>query len=194
MAITPGYDTALRAHGPHRAGVTVAIGTSGHGQGTGRRSRRSPPTSSASTPGASRCIQGDTDATPYGWGTFASRSMVVGGGATRRAAAALAERIKRHRPPTCWRRPPRTSSCATAPSSCAARPQRAIPLEDIARAAHLEIQRLPEDVEPGLEMPTPASTRRGRSPTPCHGAVVEIDPETGARRASSATSWSRTAA
>ena len=61
---------------------------------TRRRSPRSPPTGSASTPDRVEVRQGDTDATPYGWGTFASRSMVVGGGATRRASDLLAERLK----------------------------------------------------------------------------------------------------
>ena len=61
---------------------------------TRRRSPRSPPTGSGLTPDRVEVRQGDTDATPYGWGTFASRSMVVGGGATRRASDLLAERLK----------------------------------------------------------------------------------------------------
>jgi carbon-monoxide dehydrogenase large subunit/6-hydroxypseudooxynicotine dehydrogenase subunit gamma len=40
-------------------------------------------------------INGDTDGTEYGMGSFASRSTVVGGGAVHGAAMALAERIKR---------------------------------------------------------------------------------------------------
>ena len=36
-----------------------------------------------------RVIQGDTDQTPYGWGTFASRSMVICGGASLLATRKL---------------------------------------------------------------------------------------------------------
>ena len=43
-------------------------------------------------PATIRIIHGDTDRTPYGWGTFASRSMVISGGACKLAAAAAARR------------------------------------------------------------------------------------------------------
>ena len=39
-----------------------------------------------------RVIAGDTDRSPNGWGTFASRSLVIAGGACKLAAATLRER------------------------------------------------------------------------------------------------------
>jgi CO/xanthine dehydrogenase Mo-binding subunit len=36
-----------------------------------------------------RIVAGDTDRTPYGWGTFASRSLVIAGGACQLAAATM---------------------------------------------------------------------------------------------------------
>ena len=39
-------------------------------------------------------VQGDTDNTPYGWGTFASRSVVISGGACQISAQKLAIKIK----------------------------------------------------------------------------------------------------
>ena len=45
------------------------------------------------TPDRVRIVHGDTDHTPYGWGTFASRSLVISGGACHLAAQALAKRI-----------------------------------------------------------------------------------------------------
>ena len=39
-------------------------------------------------------ISGDTDRSPYGWGTFASRSLVIAGGACKLAAATLMERLQ----------------------------------------------------------------------------------------------------
>src|SRR5699024_12056967 len=38
--------------------------------------------------------QGDTDVTSYGWGTFGSRSLVIGGGAASVAARRLADKLK----------------------------------------------------------------------------------------------------
>ena len=84
-----------RAHGPvgrRHASTSARPATA---RATTPRSPRSPPTTSASSRATSQVRQSDTDATPYGWGTFASRSMVVGGGATHRAAGALAERVRR---------------------------------------------------------------------------------------------------
>jgi carbon-monoxide dehydrogenase large subunit len=57
-------------------------------------------------------------------------------------------------------------------------PQHAVPLEDIARVAHLEVQRLPDDVEPGLDAHA-SFDPPGTFSNATHGAVVEIDPETG---------------
>src|SRR5581483_10865654 len=37
-------------------------------------------------PSMIRIVHGDTDRAPYGWGTFASRSLVISGGATLIAA------------------------------------------------------------------------------------------------------------
>ena len=53
---------------------------------TTRCSRRSPPTGSASTRSASRCVTGDTDALAEGVGSFASRSTAMGGSAVAAAA------------------------------------------------------------------------------------------------------------
>ncbi len=50
------------------------------------RWRRSSPTRSASRRPTIKVVHGDTDRTPYGWGTFASRSLVISGGATLIAA------------------------------------------------------------------------------------------------------------
>ena len=46
-------------------------------RGCAPRWRRSSPTSSASRRITIKIVHGDTDRTPYGWGTFASRSLVI---------------------------------------------------------------------------------------------------------------------
>src|SRR5258705_1749054 len=42
-----------------------------------------------------RVVLGDTDATPFGFGAFASRQAVIGGGAAIRAGRAVREKIVR---------------------------------------------------------------------------------------------------
>ena len=75
-----------------------------------RRWRRSSPTRSASRRERIKVIHGDTDRTPYGWGTFASRSLVISGGATLDRGAQGARQADQASPATCWKRR-RTTSC-----------------------------------------------------------------------------------
>src|SRR4051812_32095459 len=116
MAMTPGYDTALVRMDPSGS-VLLSVGTAGHGQGHQTTLAQVAADQLGLSPDRVEVRQGDTDATPYGWGTFASRPMVVGrrgdtaappagggrsggrsmgvgGGAPRRACDLLAERLK----------------------------------------------------------------------------------------------------
>ena len=61
-----------------------------------------------------RVVIGDTDATPFGLGAFASRQAVIGGGAALRAAPGACATRSRASPRTCWRRPPTISTWPTA--------------------------------------------------------------------------------
>ena len=176
MTMTPGYDTAWVRMDP-TAGVTVAIGTSGHGQEHHTTLAQIAADELGIEPGRVEVLQGDTDATPYGWGTFASRSMVIGGGATRLAAENLAERL-RHIGAHFAEAAPEDIELRDGAVVVRGSPQHAVPLEDIARVAHLEVHRLPEDVEPGLDAHA-SFDPPGTFSNATHGAVVEIDPETG---------------
>jgi carbon-monoxide dehydrogenase large subunit len=179
MAVTPGYDTAIVRMDPSGT-VSVAVGTSGHGQGHHTTLAQVAADQLGVDPRDVEVRQGDTDTTPYGWGTFASRSMVIGGGATRRAAAALATRVRRLA----------AHLLEAAPEDIELRDGRAVvrgsgdrgvDLRDVGRLAYLETHRLPEDQAPGLEE-TSTFDPPGTFSNACHGAVVEVDPETGAVR------------
>ena len=63
-------------------------GASPHGQGLQQALRQLVADELGLEPSDVRVIHGDTDATPYGWGTFASRSMVISGGASKLAVVA----------------------------------------------------------------------------------------------------------
>ena len=123
--------------------------------------------------------QSDTDATPYGWGTFASRSMVVGGGAT-----ASRDRRARRPAPAARRAPARGRAgrrrAARRPRAVVrGSPDRGLALADLARVAYLEAQKLPEGEAPGLEEHA-SFDPPGTFSNATHGCIVEIDPDTGA--------------
>lgn len=75
--------------------VRALLGTSCHGQGHETSFAQLIADATGIDPGDVELIHSDTDVTPYSpYGTAASRSMVVGGGATVRAAEQLAEQIR----------------------------------------------------------------------------------------------------
>lgn len=92
MSITPGYERVHISMDP-TAGVVARIGASPHGQGLATTLAQLIADELGVEPGEVRIVHGDTDATPFGWGTFASRSMVICGGATVLATRRLRDRL-----------------------------------------------------------------------------------------------------
>ncbi len=176
MGITPGLDNAHLRMDPS-GNVTVMVGTCGHGQGHQTTLAQITADELGRDPSKVSVRQGDTESTPYGWGTFASRSLVIGGGATKRAAALLAERVKEvasHQ----LEASAGDLELRDGRVSVRGSPDRFIEVAEVARAAHLEAQLLPEgeagtlDASAGFDPP-------GTFSNATHGVVVEIDPETG---------------
>ncbi|MGH6919362.1 MAG: xanthine dehydrogenase family protein molybdopterin-binding subunit, partial [Geminicoccaceae bacterium] len=94
MEITPGYERVEIAMDPSGF-IEARIGASPHGQGLATTLAQLIADELGVAPSKIRIIHGDTDRTPYGWGTFASRSMVISGGACKLAAAALRDKLAR---------------------------------------------------------------------------------------------------
>jgi len=120
---------------------------------------------------------GDSAVSPYGMGTFASRSMTMAGGAVSSACAQLGEKIKRigaH-----LLQAPKDSVTLGA-GRVHFGPQ-SVSFYDIGQAAYLHPERLPEGEEPALE--TSAVYQPGRSTGAfsyaTHACVVAVDPGTG---------------
>lgn len=93
MEIVPGYEIVDCSMDPSGY-VVLRIGSSPHGQGLKTALAQLIADELGLDPTRIRVISGDTDATPHGWGTFASRSMVIAGGAAKLAAEKVAVKLK----------------------------------------------------------------------------------------------------
>ncbi|MCY4451654.1 MAG: xanthine dehydrogenase family protein molybdopterin-binding subunit [Immundisolibacterales bacterium] len=92
MAHVPAFDSAVLRIEPG-GGVEAFVSTPSQGQGHHESFRRLVGRGLGVPEESVRVVLGDTAVTPYGSGTFASRSMVSGGGAVLSAAAKMKERL-----------------------------------------------------------------------------------------------------
>ena len=175
MEITPGYETVQLEMNPS-GDVTARIGASPHGQGLATALSQILADELGVEPRQVSVVHGDTDNTPYGWGTFASRSMVIAGGATKRAAQRLADRLKEIAAHHLEASPDdirlEQGSATVAGTSIG------VSLPEIARIAHHSSHRLPGDMEPGLAV-SATYDPAGTFSNACHAVIVEVDPDTG---------------
>jgi carbon-monoxide dehydrogenase large subunit len=179
MTVTPGYDSAIARMDP-TGGVTLYVGTSGHGQGHLTTLAQVAADRLGVDPHAIEVRQSDTDATPYGWGTFASRSMVVGGGATHRATGLLADRM-RELAAHLLEAAAEDIELRDGRAAVRGSPDKGLTFAELARVAYLEAQRLPPDTDPGLEAQA-AFDPPGTFSNATHGCIVEVETDTGAVR------------
>ena len=176
MVVTPGYETARMTMDP-TGRVEVSVGASAHGQGHRTSLAQVVADQLGITPEDVRVVQGDTDATPYGWGTFASRGAAVSGGACHRAGGLLAEKLRRiagH----LLEAAPDDIVLSGATAAVSGSPDTAVPLAEVARIAHHERHLLPEDEPARLEVQAEFDPP-GTFSNAAHVAIVEIDPGTG---------------
>jgi aerobic carbon-monoxide dehydrogenase large subunit len=129
--------------------------------------------------GAVAIIEGDTERCPYGSGSFASRSMVVSGGALVLAARRVREKIGKiagHM----LEAAPEDLTIEGGAITVRGVPGRTVTVADVARLAYRPAGgTLPPGVDPALEAtqyydPPPATFSNGT-----HVAVVEVDASTG---------------
>ena len=123
-------------------------------------------------------VLGDTDATPFGLGAFASRQAVIGGGAAIRAGQALREKITRIAAHL-LEAAREDLEVADGRVTVKGVPERAVSLAEVARVACLETQRLPAETEPGLEATRFYDPIRGTFAAGSQAAIVEVDPALG---------------
>ena len=129
--------------------------------------------------GAVTIVQGDTERCPHGSGSFASRSVVVSGGALVLAARRVREKVVTIAAHMLEAAPEDLVIDAGAVTVRGA-PGRGLTVADVARLAYRPAAgTLPTGIDPALEAthfydPPPATFSNGT-----HVAVVDVDPETG---------------
>jgi carbon-monoxide dehydrogenase large subunit len=177
MPFRTGHEGATVRMDPSGA-VTVLAGVTSQGQGLETTMAQLVAAELGLPLDAVRVIFGDTDATPFGLGAFASRQAVIGGGAVTRAARALRERITAI---AAHLLEAAVADLEVADGRIAVRgmPGRGVSMLDVARVAHLETHRLPPETEPGLEATRFYDPIRGTFAAGAQAAVVEVDVATG---------------
>jgi len=158
--------------------VTVLAGVTSQGQGLETTMAQIVASELGAPLDTVTVVLGDTDATPFGLGAFASRQAVIGGGAAIRAGQALREKITRIAAHL-LEAAREDLEVADGRVTVKGVPERAVSLAEVARVACLETQRLPTDTEPGLEATRFYDPIRGTFAAGSQAAIVEVDPGIG---------------
>ena len=178
LPITLGFDSATVRMDPQGT-VQIAAGIHSHGQGLETTLAQIAADELGVPIDDIQILYGDTQISPYGMGTFASRSLVIGGGAVIGAARIIRDKLERIAATLL--------ECSVADLELAGGafhvrgvPTSEVTIRECARVAHFRAELIP-DVGPGLEatvfFDNPPGT--GTFSNGLHAAVVEIDPATG---------------
>jgi aerobic carbon-monoxide dehydrogenase large subunit len=173
--ITPGWENVIVSIDPSGC-AEARIGSSPHGQGLRTTLAQIIADEIGIAPQAIKIVHGDTDRTPYGWGTFASRSLVISGGATliaSRKIRAKLIKIASHM----LEAAPEDIVLADGHAKVAGT-DRMVPIAQMAREAYIQTHRFKGEIEPGLTE-TGSYDPPGTFSNACHVAIVEVDVETG---------------
>ncbi|MFE0135152.1 xanthine dehydrogenase family protein molybdopterin-binding subunit [Streptomyces sp. NPDC059037] len=176
MRVVPGFDIS-EVRMDTTGAVTVTTGTMSHGQSHETTMAQIVADELGLDIGKVRLHQGDTDRVAYGFGTFASRSITIGGSAVRVAAAKLGEKLRRIAAAR-WETGPEEVELAA--GRARHRDGRVLTYEEIADVAYLQAQLLPKDIEPGLTATATFDVLGdGTFSNATHGVVVELHEGTG---------------
>ncbi len=158
--------------------ATVFTGTSPHGQGHDTGFAQIAADRLGLDPQRVEVLHGDTNQGPWGWGTYGSRSLSVGGEAVARAAEKVQDKAKL----ICaalLEASPEDIELADGKFQVRGSPDKSKTMADIAGAAHIPPEELPTDIEPGLEETSFYDPENFVFPFGAHACVVEVDADTG---------------
>src|SRR5712692_6246191 len=157
--------------------VTILAGTLSHGQGHETSYAQMVADWLGMPAEKIHLAQADTDEVAIGRGTYASRSMMVGGSALRAAADEVIERGKRFA--AHFMEADAADIIFSEGNFTIAGTDRTMPLEQIAQMSFIPVG-IPSDLGVGLQGAGAFSADVPSFPNGCHICEVEIDPETGA--------------
>jgi carbon-monoxide dehydrogenase large subunit len=177
MAITPGWETVEIVMDPSGQ-VEARIGASPHGQGLATTLAQLVADTIGVLPTNVRVVYGDTDRTPYGWGTFASRSLVISGGAATLAARKMREKLRAIAGDLL--EASRDDIVLEDGQARVTGTDRSVSIAVLARAAYYQSHRF-KDLSPGLAESAHYDPP-GTFSNACHVAIVDVDVETGGVR------------
>lgn len=175
MAISPGFETVNLTIDPSGF-VEARIGSSPHGQGLRTSLAQIIADELGIDPDIIKVVHGDTDRSPYGWGTFASRSMVLTGGASLIAAQKIRAKLVKMASHLLEASPEDITLHAGAAHVVGT--DRTITIAALSRAAYHSLQVFNGTIEPGMTE-TGTYDPSGTFSNACHVAIVEVDIETG---------------
>jgi aerobic carbon-monoxide dehydrogenase large subunit len=175
MDVTPGWETVDMVMDPSGF-IEVRIGASPHGQGLRTTLSQIIADELGTSPDRIKIVHGDTDRTPYGWGTFASRSLVIAGGASLLAARKV--RAKLVKMASILLEASADDIVLEADVARVTGTDRAVSFETLARAAYHQIHRFKGEITPGI-VESATYDPPGTFSNACHAAMVEVDIETG---------------
>ncbi|TGB09160.1 xanthine dehydrogenase family protein molybdopterin-binding subunit [Streptomyces sp. MZ04] len=176
MRVVPGFDIS-EVRMDTTGAVTVTTGTMSHGQSHETTMAQIVADELGLDIGKVRLHQGDTDRVTYGFGTFASRSITIGGSAVRVAAAKLGEKLRRI---AAARWETGADEVELAAGCARHRDGQVLTYEEIADVAYLQAHLLPKDIEPGLSATATFDVLGdGTFSNATHGVVVELHEGTG---------------
>ncbi|MGB6283716.1 MAG: xanthine dehydrogenase family protein molybdopterin-binding subunit [Xanthobacteraceae bacterium] len=177
MEITPGWETVEIVMDPSGQ-VEARIGASPHGQGLATTLAQLVADTIGVLPANVRVVHGDTDRTPYGWGTFASRSLVISGGAATLAARKMREKLFTIAGDLL--EASREDIVLEDGKARVTGTDRSVSIAVLARAAYHQSYRF-KDLSPGLTE-SAYYDPPGTFSNACHVAIVDVDVETGGVR------------
>ena len=174
--VVPGYESANVRMLPDGS-VLVFVGVQNHGQGHETSLAQIAAHELGIDPKQISVRYGDTAIGPYGFGTFASRSIVFAGGAVGKAARALAEKIQRIGAHLLQAE----IAVTRIEGGMVHGPSGKISIAEIAFAANARPDHLPTGMEPLLDViatyePTESG---GVFAYGTHAVVVAVDPDSG---------------
>jgi carbon-monoxide dehydrogenase large subunit len=175
--IIPGYEQATVRITPD-GGAEVRIGVHSHGQGMETSMAQVACEILGIPPAEIAVVHGDTALTPFSTGTYASRSMVMAGGAVSRSSRVLATRLARIGAHLLQANP----ADVRLESGEVRGPGGSVSIREIANAWYRRPEQLPADVDVGgLEATIGYKPKvdTGAFAYATHAAAVAVDPATG---------------